>query len=71
MLLPRRPRQSCRVALRKSLNFIVRKNQNQAHPFADPTRLLENPVSEGIAPKNELPEVFPLQGVKLGSGAGI
>lgn len=34
-------------------------------------KLLENPVSEGIPPKNELPEVFPLQGVKFGSGGRI
>lgn len=34
-------------------------------------KLLENPVSEGIPQKNELPEVFPLQGVKFGSGGRI
>ncbi|MEW5701577.1 MAG: site-specific integrase [Candidatus Zixiibacteriota bacterium] len=34
-------------------------------------KLLENPESEGIPQKHELPEVFPLQGVKLGSGGRI
>ncbi len=34
-------------------------------------KLLENPVSEGVPQKNELPEVFPLHGVEFGSGGRI
>ncbi len=34
-------------------------------------KLLENPVSEGNSPKSTTPEVIELQGLKIGSGAGI